>query len=96
MQVEASSPAELAAHLARELHTDPQDSRAAAHLLHACRAAITAPKWSARRLGVLAFVPDAPADQERATERHQNQEAEPSHQDAQRAEQNAAPRQTNH
>ncbi|AWT37842.1 hypothetical protein DM785_19200 (plasmid) [Deinococcus actinosclerus] len=58
VQVEAATPGELAAQLERTLGTDAQTSRAAAHLLHQTRAAITAPRWSARRLGVLAFVPD--------------------------------------
>lgn len=58
VQIEAATPGELATQLERTLGTDAQTSRAAAHLLHQTRAAITAPRWSARRLGVFAFVPD--------------------------------------
>lgn len=58
VQIEAATPGELATQLERTLGADTQTSRAAAHLLHQTRAAITAPRWSARRLGVLSFVPD--------------------------------------
>ena len=58
VSVEAAAAHELAEQLAAHLHTDPYTSRAAAHLLHVCRAALVAPKWSARRVGVLVFQPD--------------------------------------
>lgn len=74
-QVEASTPAELAAHLARVLGTDPQDSRAAAHMLHVCRAALVAPKWSARRVGVLVFQPDQAQDGPQGQQQRNAEEA---------------------
>lgn len=58
VQVEATTAAELAQHLARVLALDPYGSRAAAHVLHALRAAISAPTFSVRRLGVMQFQPD--------------------------------------
>lgn len=61
VQVEAASAGDLAQHLASAAGLDPYSSRAAAHVLHVLRGTITAPTVSARRLGVLEFRPDAPA-----------------------------------
>lgn len=56
--IEASSTADLADQLTTLLGLDPYGSRAVAHSLHVLRANVTAPTWSARRVGVMSFVPD--------------------------------------
>lgn len=59
-QVDAATTAELKKFLAQTLDLEPYSLQAAAHLAHTERATVSGQGWSVKRLGVLAFVPDAP------------------------------------
>lgn len=60
-QIDAATTAELKKALGQTLELEPYSLQAAAHLAHTERATVTGQGWSVKRLGVLAFVPDAPA-----------------------------------
>lgn len=59
-QIDAATTAELKKSLAAHLDLEPYSLQAAAHLAHVERATVQGNGWSVKRLGVLAFVPDAP------------------------------------